>query len=200
MAESPENTGLDEPLLQALAELELVKRKAQLLEQRLTAWETRQAQALTTLEQLVGGAPAGESPEEKLKELEHRITRLERRRAAATPAASAEAPPPKVAKWVVEDLMAAVVRARWLPDTAERGDTVTLLATVAGVPAGQMLPVLIFAVANRTHIAQLEARSDGDVVEVKWSIPDDLEVSSVYFTVSADESVAESPVLYLAAR
>ncbi len=193
MAEAETN----EELLQVLAELELVKRKAELLEKRLAAWEDRQAQALRTLDGLVGGRDPGDSPEEKLEELEHRVARLERRRAAEVAAAPQPDARPLPPPALDAPPAVAIVRARWTPEDAKPGSDVALVAQVDGIPTGTSVPISIYSVADKSPLYEVVGTSDGDLVRAVWKIPEDIDADSLYFRVGFDDAEAESSVLYL---
>jgi len=189
--------------LQVLAELELVRRKAELLERRIAVWENGLddvRKAISRLEGQVG--PPAAAPEDELAELRHRVARLERRREAqATTVRATESGPmrPLLGAGRADDTEAvAIVRARWDADAAKPGDTVALSARCDGIPAGTSLPVVIRSLVEARPLAELTGKSDGDRISATWTVPAGLPYPEVIFEVRHQDAVARSPVLELA--
>ena len=70
----------DERMLELLAEVELLRRKTRLLDARLAQWESRLDDACAVVDGLLGAIDTHADPEARLRALEGRMQRLDRRR------------------------------------------------------------------------------------------------------------------------
>lgn len=187
--------------LQVLAELELVRRKAELLERRVAAWEqglTEVRKALQRLEDQV--SPTRPPSEDELAELRHRVARLERRREAEAerPAAARTLPMrPQTGRLPVDEDAVAIVWARWNPPDPAPGDTVRLTARSDGIPAGAQVPIIVRSLVSEEPLVELVGRCDGDGIEAEWKIPDKVPYPELVFEVRHPDAQARSPVLVL---
>lgn len=203
---TPAKTGQATPdaapnALQVLAELELLRRKAELLERRVAAWENELVEVRKAVHQLQKARdPAAPEWQQSVGELSHRVARLERRREAqaAEPAVSPVLPRGAGAGHTAVDLDAvALVRARWLPSEAERGQVVELLATSDGIAAGTPVTFTVRSLVHDLPVAEVVGACDGDQVAARWKVPADLEYGELVFEVRHGGTSARSPVLVL---
>lgn len=189
--------------LHVLAEMDLVRRKSDLLERRIASWEDE----LIQLQKRVSALEKARDPEgpeftAKLRDLEHRLGRLERRREA-----EAEPPPPPspeasalVLDHQPDDLDAvAIVRARWITSQRDLKPTqpVDMVATTDGLKAGAEVTFLIRSLVEEKPVAKVVGRSDGDRAHARWTIPKDLPYRELFFEVIHGEALARSPILVL---
>jgi hypothetical protein len=212
MSKPPEPTGAPPPAapapppermtpLQVLAELELVRRKSELLERRVAAWEQGLNEVRKAVQRLEAQTGPGQTPgEEELAELRHRVARLERRRESEAPATT---PPravpmrPMAGRLPVDEDAVAVVWARWNPPDPSPGDTVRLTARTDGIEAGTVLPVIVRSLVSEEPLVELQGRCDGDSVQAEWRIPEALPYPELVFEVRHQAITARSPVLVL---
>ena len=185
--------------LEVLAELELVRRKSDLFERRLAAWEEGLNEVRKRLHVLeVSRDPEQPSWQADLAGVRHRVERLERRRLRAAeqiPPASAPEGRPLAGHIPSPDDTVAIVRARWSTDRAAAGEVVTLEARTDGIDAGTALAVEIRSVGSNVGILSLPATCDGEGLEAKWRVPEDLHAAELYFEVEHRQARATSPVL-----
>ncbi len=204
----PPSPPTDERLLELLAEVELIRRKASLLDARLAQWEARLDDACAVVDGLVGAIDPQRDPEARLTALEARVERLDRRRRSPSPPPAA--PPPleadrrRPAAPPPPSPAVAIVRARWQVE----GETpagpvrapldVELLADVDGVPPGESVEVEVHPLGSATVAAILEARSDGDRIHARWRVPGDTPDRAWCFTARRGPAVSTSPPLHVA--
>lgn len=184
--------------LPVLAELLLVEHRVHYLRQRVGAFEAGLAAARARVEELTRVlAPSGGEVEIELAALERRLARLERRRAAElrSEVGSASYRGGRVAgDWEAR----AVVRARWRPTSAARGDAVTLTALCDGLSDDVELAFVVRSLADATPIATLAARREADELSAEWVVPADLAYDEIVFEIGVGAVLARSPVLVLA--
>ncbi len=205
-AEDP-GTTTDERLLQMLAEMELLRRKTDLIDARLARWESRLDDACAVVDGLLGRVDESRDPEARLRALEARVERLSRRRSpAAAPVeptpASRPSPSPPSAPPVAPSV--AIVRARWTIEgepigaPVDVGTTVELIADVDGIAPDQPVPLEIHPLDSATALARLDAISDGDRARVKWTVPAACADRGWCFTASFERASSTSRPMYVA--
>jgi hypothetical protein len=191
--------------LQVLAELELMRKKSELLERRVAAWEQGLNEVRKAVQRLEAQA-AGPGPApnmEEVAELRHRVGRLEKRREIE---ASAPPPPPRApmrplsGRLPVDEDTVAVVWARWNPIDPAPGDTVRLTARTDGIDAGTVLPIVVRSLVSEEPLVELQGRCDGDTVQAEWKIPEHVPYPELVFEVRHGGAMARSPVLVLPIR
>lgn len=193
---------------QVLAELELTRRKAQLLEKRVASLEAAITDLQKAMRQLEAVAPSASPAEEALQEMQHRIGRLERRRAAqlrkpspAAEVAAAGAPVadlPRVGN--LEGITPqAIVNADWSTGEAAVGEMVRLGALLDGFEEGAPLQIIVRSLAVETPAAILKVNCRDSQVTTSWQIPADLEGSELFFEVVGEEQRARSGTLVVLA-
>ncbi|MBU0551618.1 hypothetical protein KKF91_09885 [Myxococcota bacterium] len=188
--------------LHVLAELDLTRRKADLLERRIASWEDELIQLqkrVTALEK--ARDPEGPEFTSKQRDLEHRMGRLERRREAEA------APPPPAASsasmaldYQPDDLNAvALVRARWVTtnQALKPGAEVEMVATTDGLAANAEVTFFVRSLVEDKPLAQIKGRCDGDRAYGRWTLPKDLPFRELFFEVIHGEALARSPILVL---
>lgn len=185
------------------AEVELIRRRSELLERRIASWEA----GLLEVRQRLHALETGRDPEspswlEALGDLKHRVDRLERRRRAS---ATVAPPAPPSGSTGGEGLgpataigeTVAIVRCQWSPPRAKVGDTVKLSATTDGVPAGTTLALAIHPLHGSAPIAQVAATCDGDGLAAEWVIPQGVGPSELFFVAEHRHVHARSTLLVI---
>lgn len=202
----PPRPARDEGLLEILAELELLRRKASLADARLSRWEARLDAACVVVERLVDAQIPDVDPEERLTGLEARLERLERRR-TARPRPAPPAPPPSVPDPLAVEPSSsdavAIVRARWYVAGAEPtgliapGTAVELVAETDGIEAGDLVAIEVRPLGSREVIAAFPVASDGDVVRGQWVVPTGRADHAWCFDARSGRAISTSPPLYV---
>lgn len=189
---------------EVLARLEQTRRAADLLERRITAWETSLDDVRRGIHRIehtpVDGAPDWQT---RVDEMSHRLARLERSRDDETPPpptlrAAATARPAGALAPAPIDVLVAIVRARWSPPDARPGDPVALTATCDGLADGTIVSTVIRTSGEDRTIVELEAKSDGDRVRANWTVPTPAPAPELYFEMTYKSWTTRSPVLDLA--
>lgn len=197
----------DERLLQMLAEMELLRRKSQLIEARLARWESRLEDACAVVDGLLGRVDESRDPEARLRALETRIERLARRRGPtappnAAPPRRAETPPPPSTPAAPRSI--AIVLARWSLEGApvdapvDVGARVELVADVDGIAPEQTVSIEIHPLDSATALTRLDAVSDGDRIRAPWTVPAACAGRGWCFTASFERAASTSSPLYVA--
>jgi hypothetical protein len=185
--------------LQVLAELETVRRKADLLERRVAAWEGELAEVRRVMHALLKARdPQTGDWRAQAAELEHRIARLERRREALAQAPQLS---PVVAgrgdPLAADPDAVAIVRARWMPPQAQRGAAVELLATSDGIAPGTPVTFTVRTLASDLPLTEIVGVCDGERLAARWRVPADLPEGELVFEVRHGGAAAQSPALLL---
>jgi hypothetical protein len=187
---------------QVLAELELVRRKAELLEKRMVTLESTLVSVQKALRQLEAVAPNASPAETALAELQHRIGRLERRRAAevrkpATPSAVAAVAPVEAPRITgIEAAEAkAIVNADWSTAVAAPGEDVRISALLDGYDEGVRLSIVVRSIATEAPLAQLEVPVRDSRISANWKVPASQAGTELFFEVTGDGRRARSGTL-----
>lgn len=186
---------------QVLAELELLRRKSALFERRLATWEDGLAEVRKRLH-ILETERNPETPEwqEELRDVQHRVKRLEARRLRQGPqgdlGGSLAQPPAMPPAPKVEDAVA-ITRARWQPEQAAAGDEVTLSALADGIAPNTAVTFHVHSLAAGEAIAEIQGSSDGDHLRGKWKIPKGVSATELYFTVRHEGARAKSSMLVI---
>lgn len=203
--ETASETATDARMLELLAEVESLRRKARLLDARLGQWEARLDEACAAVDGLLASIEPGRDPESRLADLEARVERLVRRRARPTvtdaPPVDPGPAPPRIAPPAPSAV--AIVSARWRIDgepptgPVEGGRAVELVADVDGVPPGATVPIAISPLGARTVEVALDAESDGEYIRARWTLPTDSPDRAWCFTARLGPAESTSPPIYL---
>lgn len=190
--------------LQVLAEVELLRAKTALLERRVAAWENELVELKKVISVLEKQRdPASTEWEGALRDLDHRVGRLERRREAMAQTGeplSRALPAPTSPGGLSYDLdSVAIVRPQWVPAEAAPGDTVKLMATVDGIAGGTEVKITIRSLVEETPLATIVGKCDGDSIVARWKVPNDPKYRELFFEVAHGGVAARSPVLVLPA-
>ncbi|MFN3200994.1 MAG: hypothetical protein ACE366_21515 [Bradymonadia bacterium] len=185
---------------QVLAELELLRRKTALFERRLASWEDGLAEVRKRLHVLeTERNPQTPEWQEELRDVQHRVGRLEARRLKAQalggPSTTAEAPSRRFGdRPEIEDTIA-ITRARWSPENAKAGVEVTLSAITDGIEAGTEMLLKVHSLAAGEAIAEVKGSSNGDQLTATWKIPKSVKSTELFFTVEHKGARAKSSTL-----
>lgn len=191
---------------QVLAELELVRRKAELLEKRLVTLESTLVAVQKALRQLEAVAPNASPAEVALEELRHRLGRLERRRAAEVrrpaekPAAGALPAPeaPRITGGESPEAKA-IVHADWATSVANAGEEVRFGALLDGFDDGTRLQVVIRSIATEAPLAELAVVARESRLGGNWKVPAAQAGTELFFEVTGDGQRARSGTLVVLA-
>lgn len=166
------------PAADVLAEIELARRRFELLERRITGWERR----LTRLEEALGvEAPDPAADLSRFEGLEARVSRLERkrfealaarRRALETDRDAADEAPPATPPTDLSDARA-LVFPEWRPPRAEPGAEVILEVMIDGLAPDETVRFTVVEQgrADAEPIVLEAPAGEGDRVEVRWTPP-----------------------------
>lgn len=204
-ANAPQSSAPPPDLLPELqARIEQATRRLDLLERRISAWETQ----LEALEKGAGeAAPAGPTVEvvHRFDDLEARIRRLERRsmqarareavRGAGDPGAADGSTALGPAE--IDPDARAVVFARWNPLQASAGERVQLTVTVDGFDEGAPVEFIISELGGETLPALTVPVGANDEVTASWTPPAPAKGGHREFTFIArcKDRDAHAPVL-----
>ena len=189
--------------LQVLAELELVRRKASLLERRVAAWENDLAEVRRQIEALEKARdPDASGWQDAVGEVKHRVARLERRREAAAEAPAstvmaAPARPLRMARATFDEDVVAIVRPQWVPADAGPGQAVELVATADGIARGATVKFTVRSLVEELPLAEVSATCNGKQLVGRWKIPEQPPWRELFFDVDHGGAQARSPVLVL---
>lgn len=184
----------------ALANLEQVRAKAELLERRITSWESALEDIRKDIYRLQKtSAPEPGEAAALLDELSHRVARLEERREETALPPPGKVPatrrPPSTQRRASNDEAVAIVRARWEPNQGKPGDRIALTAQCDGIDPGTTVPIRICSATESTPIVEIDGQCDGDVVRAEWTVPENLPTNELIFEIAYRGWVARSPIL-----